>query len=145
MKLFVSYSHKDGAKVAELASLLSPFHDLWIDKQSIAPGRDWKEEIEKGIKRCNVFVFVASKSSCLSEECQWEVTKAIQYRKPIIPLILETCELEPALAKLQWIFIQEDMDEGVRLLLNELQPAPPYQWVALSLIEFLIILCLLLN
>lgn len=146
MRLFLSYAHADEDKLTELKliSTLSSFHRLWIDKQSIAPGQDWRQQIKQGIRRCNVFLFVASVNSCCSPECHWEVDFAKAHRKKIIPLILEDCHLRPDLARLQWIFLDTDFDEGMRSLLHELQPRPPYFWMGLSLIEAAVIVGLAL-
>lgn len=138
MRLFLSYAHDDEDRVRELVEAIAPFHRLWIDKQSIAPGRDWREEIKRGIRHCEAFLFVASTSSCCSAECHWEIDFAKKHRKKIIPLILEDCQLRPDLAQLQWIFLEE-IDDGVRSLLKELQPSPPYFWMALSLAELAVI------
>lgn len=139
MRLFLSYDHDDEDKVRELVEAIAPFHRLWIDKQAIAPGQDWRQQIKQGIRRCNVFLFVASVNSCCSPECHWEIDFALAHGKKIIPLILEDCHLRPDLAKLQWIFLDTDLDEGVRSLLKELQPCPPYFWMGLSLVEAAVI------
>jgi len=138
MRLFLSYAHDDEDRVRELVEAIAPFHRLWIDRQSIAPGRDWREEIKRGIRHSQAFLFVASRSSCWSDECYEEIDYALRCHKKIIPLILEECQLRPELAKLQWIFL-ENMEEGVRSLLKELQPSPPYFWMGLSLIEAAVI------
>lgn len=144
MRLFLSYAHDDAEKIEELVKAIAPFHRIWLDKLSIAPGHDWRSEIKRGIRRCDVFLFAASMNSCCSRECHWEVDYALKYGKRIIPLIFEDCHLRPDLAKLQWIFLEENLEEGLRSLLKELQPQPPYFWMGLSLVEAAVIVGLTL-
>lgn len=143
MRLFLSYAHDDADKIEELIQAIAPFHRIWLDKTSIAPGEDWRQEIKQGIRKCNVFLFAASMNSCCSRECHWEIDFALKHHKRIIPLILEDCHLRPELARLQWIFLEE-FEEGVRSLLKELQPSPPYFWMGLSLAELAVIVGLAL-
>lgn len=142
MRLFISYAHEDSEKVTELVEALSPFHQVWIDSANINPGSYWRHEIKRGIRHSQIFLFVASRPSCCSRECHWEIDLAIKYRKRIIPIILEDCHLRPDLARLQWILLEEDLEEGVRSLLSYLKPRPPYFWIALSLVEAVVIVVL---
>lgn len=144
MKLFISYSRQDKEEVAELVYALSPFHRVWIDWEDIKPGTEWQLEIEKGIRQCDVFLFVVSFASCSSQHCAWECDRAIARKKRIIPLILDDGYLRPELAQLQWIFMDE-FERGIRDLLEALQPSPPYPWMAIALFEALVIVALALS
>ncbi len=143
MKLFISYAHEDKETVKELVQALSPFHRIWIDTSSIDPGEDWEQAIQRGVLFCDVFLYIASKFSCASPECEKELLFAFKCRKRIIPLILEECQLHPGLAKLQWITLhneEDDLEQGVRSLLRQLQPRPPYFWMGLALVEGAVII-----
>lgn len=144
MKLFISYSRQDKEVVRALVEAIAPFHRVWIDWKDIKGGDDWRQEIEKSIRRCDVFLFVVSFASCSSQHCAWECEIAIAKNKRIIPLILDDGYLRPELAQLQWIFMDE-FEKGVRQLLEALQPSPPYPWMAIALVEALVIAVLALR
>jgi len=64
---FVSYSRVDADGFArELADRLragEPSYRLWMDRQEIAAGQDWDEEISEAIKTCVGVLFVLTPDS----------------------------------------------------------------------------------
>lgn len=89
MRLFVSYARVDKPLVTQIATLLTDGgHDVWFDHR-LLPGQEWKQVLLQQISRCEVFVYALSPESVASEWCQWEFAKAIEFQKPILPILLQ--------------------------------------------------------
>jgi len=88
---FVSYSRIDAADDAlwladRLAEEPSPFL-VWLDKRKLRPGEDWDEQIVEAIRVCRGLLLVMTKDSVRpNSTCKREWTRALQYKKPVIPL-----------------------------------------------------------
>lgn len=144
MDIFISYSHSDKPTALQLEAALSPFHSCWIDSVSIAAGRRWEEEIQRGIRNCEVFLFLVSEKSLSSPFCQEEVELALRLRKLVIPIMLGNYVLPEELARLQWVFLKEnDFDAGINQLLGELSRLHYFPWHLIAIAEAGIILLLI--
>jgi hypothetical protein len=93
-RLFLSYSGVDGVEFAlRLADVLEagpPSYKVWIDKRDLRPGRDWDEQIEEALRTCHWLLFVMTKDSVRADSvCKQEWSRALGYRKPVIPLLLD--------------------------------------------------------
>ena len=130
---FISYSQADGLDFSlNLADQLAagpPAVPMWMDKRNIRPGRDWDEQIAEAIRTCDSLLFVMTRDSVEEQSgCKQEWSRALKYKKPIVPILLHpdadiplrlgsrqyinfTGALEPALAKLrnhlQWLVSPE--------------------------------------
>jgi TIR domain len=88
---FVSYSRIDAADDAlwladALAEEPSPVL-VWLDKRELRPGEDWDEQIVEAIRACRGLLFVMTTDSVRSNSmCKREWTRALKYKKPVIPL-----------------------------------------------------------
>ncbi len=120
---FISYSPVDGLKFAlDLCDELTkgpPSHLVWLDKRELQPGDDWDEQIDQAIRDCESLLFVMTQDSVEPQSvCKQEWTRALKFKKPIIPLLLYkradmpfglgrrqyidfTGEFKPALAQLR--------------------------------------------
>ena len=92
-KHFISYSSADAEEFAlrlrdELEAGPPPI-PVWLDKRDIESGRDWDVEIDEALKVCRSFLFVMTRDSVEDESvCKREWTRALSYKKPIVPLKL---------------------------------------------------------
>jgi WD40 repeat protein len=87
-EIFVSYSRDDESFVRTfIENLRQKGVDPWFDKENIDNGREWWQEIKKGVENANAFVFVISPSSLTSRVCHWELAYARKLGKRIIPLV----------------------------------------------------------
>lgn len=90
---FISYSRADGAEFAlrlrdELEAGV-PSLPVWLDRRDIKPGRDWDTELNKAIQACPSFIFVMTRDSVEDTSgCKGEWTRALRYKKPIVPVKL---------------------------------------------------------
>ena len=89
---FISYSGVDAREFAfKLHDALEagpPHVPAWLDRRDITPGRDWDTEIEEAIRDCASLLFVMSEDSVEDRSvCKLEWTRALRYKKPIVPLL----------------------------------------------------------
>src|SRR5579885_582600 len=90
---FISYSSADGEEFAlRLRDELEagpPSIPVWLDKRDIEPGQDWDEEIAEALKTCSSILFVMTRDSVGKQSvCKREWTRALRYKKPIVPIKL---------------------------------------------------------
>ena len=101
LRLFYSYSHKDGRHREKMEQSLTLLRDQegilddWSDRQ-ILPGQRISRELQKKIEQTNIFVFLLSTHFLASRECRKEWLQAckIATERPavfLVPIILSTC------------------------------------------------------
>lgn len=118
--IFISYSHKDTAFVRQLSDWLTARgYEVWVDWEDIPKTVDWWREIQAGINAANIFIFVLSPRSAVSEVCYDEVQHATEQHKRIIPVLYETItdskvldELHPSIRSHNWLIFNHDAFEA---------------------------------
>ena len=112
-QIFISYSRKDIVFAQKLVEKLKGREiSVWIDWVGIPPSVEWWKEIEDGIEKSEVFIFLISPDSMISEPCKKEIAHCLKNGKRIIPLVVRApaVEIPDNLAKLNWIFMRESDD-----------------------------------
>ena len=93
--LFISYSHRDTAKVYPI---LDALHDkkyrIWYD-ESCENGNDFREELRRRIENCSAVILFVSKSSMSSPFCGMEIIVARENQKRLYPIYLEDANSVP--------------------------------------------------
>ena len=92
---FISYSNVDGKEFARTLadSLLKipPSIPVWLDERELQPSIDWDEQIVEALRECIGLLLLMTPDSVQSKsECKREWTRALRYKKPIIPLLFDT-------------------------------------------------------
>jgi tetratricopeptide (TPR) repeat protein len=90
---FISYSPADAEAFAfRLRDELEagpPSFPVWLDKRDIQPGQDWDKEIVEALRACPSLLFVMTLDSVEDRSvCKNEWTRALKYKKPIVPIKL---------------------------------------------------------
>ena len=124
---FISYSKSDGVDfVLKLADELTkgpPPLSVWLDERNLRAGFDWDDQIDKALKTSRSILFVVTLDSVdpLSVAKQ-EWTRALQYKKPIVPLRLHRDADPPfGLGNRQYIDFADDFVRGLAELRLHLQ------------------------
>ncbi|NEP61831.1 MAG: TIR domain-containing protein, partial [Symploca sp. SIO2G7] len=125
LDVFISYSRADsdlGRKLND--NLQMQGKTTWFDQESIASGTDFQQEINRGIKACDNFLFILSSRSVNSPYCADEVEYAASLNKRFVTVLhrqVNPADLHPELAKVQWIdFNQKDFNANFNELVRTL-------------------------
>ena len=131
--VFISYSRKDLQVARQLTEAFKGQDlDFWIDWEGIPPTVDWWREIESGIEKADVFLFLISPDSCKSKVCKQEIEHAIKNGKRLIPVVVREIkddEKPEGLSHLNWIFFREgdEFDPDFNKLMTAIKT--DYEWV----------------
>ena len=114
LSLFLSYGHKDSAKVELIKNGLAErgYKNLWMDVDKIAPGGVWRRDIIDGITGSDVFIAFLSEYSMRDPGvCRDEIQIAVGLKGGNIKtVLLEDQEkvLPPAtIAHTQWLDLSD--------------------------------------
>lgn len=92
--VFISYSTKEQSSADAMKILLEKQAiQTWMAPGDIPAGSRYAQVINKAVKECSCFILMLSESSQNSVWVAKEVERAINYRKPIIPVQLENLVL----------------------------------------------------
>ncbi len=99
LNLFVSYSHQDKDRCAELGKYLAQLQDAgliepWTDGQILA-GDNWDDEIRNNLRQADIILLLISIDFLLSEYIKEELAVARERHAKgeavIVPVVLRTC------------------------------------------------------
>lgn len=94
--LFVSYSHRDVAKVYPiLDALYDRKYRIWYD-ESCETGNDFREELRQRIEGSEAILLFVSESSMNSPFCGMEIIVARENNKRLYPIYLDDSSVPPA-------------------------------------------------
>ncbi|MEL6331917.1 MAG: TIR domain-containing protein [Cyanobacteria bacterium J06626_26] len=132
--VFISYSRADADFARQLNDELQVHgKTTWFDQESIVAGAaNFQEEIFNGIESADHFLFVISPNAIQSPYCAGEVDYAHSLNKRILTVLyrpVDTKELPPALASVQWIDFngkQKNFKTNLSTLLRALENDPAY-------------------
>lgn len=95
--IFISYSRHDTNVVNEIVAMLEQEgYSVWIDRDGIESGEDFKRVILKAIKESEVILFFSSEHSNASDWTAKEIGVAVKYRKHTIPIKLDDSNFNEA-------------------------------------------------
>lgn len=99
--LFISYKRGTSAVAPLMQRLREEHYRLWFDRDEIHLGdTDWQVRIDEGLRVCDGVILNITPAACESEPVQYEVRKALEFGKPIFPVMLEKTDYDDAIAKL---------------------------------------------
>ena len=149
--VFISYSRQESPFVdALLDALEDEGVRVWVDYQSLVPGRPWLDQLLEGVRQADVFLLVVSKASMASVHVELEYKQALEQKKRIILIIFEAVLLPPSLQACEWIDMRSSFRKRVKELLSQLdqplrQPAAPQSgFKAYPIVWLTVIMSLLL-
>ena len=97
LKAFITYSHKDEQKRKKLRTRLAVMERNGEikprdDTDIAAGGKASQEDILKEVANSDILLFLVSADSLASENCNKELTEAVNAERRVIPIILESCD-----------------------------------------------------
>lgn len=136
MQIFISYAREDYPTAKRLFDALRSMPDIepWLDKESLLPGVDWKEEILRAIDQSHFVILLLSNHSIEKDGfVQREVNEALErfHRVPpgrifLIPVRVTNCEPKHRkLRDLNWVDLFEDYEKGVQDIVRALTANKP--------------------
>lgn len=88
LTIFVSYSRRDLDFAEQLVTALEAFgYAVVIDRTGIHGAERWEARLGQMILESDTIVFVLTPASAASEVCHWEVDRALERRKRIVPVL----------------------------------------------------------
>lgn len=134
LRVFISYARSDCTAFADelLTGLEVAGFEPFLDRHDIAAGEDWEARLGGLIQSADTIVFVISPGAVKSERCAWEVEKATELSKRIIPVVavdVPEAETPEALKRLNYIFFSDghSYSKGLGGLKSALQT--DLQWI----------------
>lgn len=123
--VFVSYSRRDSDTADQLVrNLEAAGYKVWIDREGILGGDEWRSQIVNAIDDCTAFMILLTPNSVASRNVRKELDLAENRGKPIIPIVLRRVtvppEMEYQLVGLQMIDLTFNPDVGFTRLLRAL-------------------------
>ena len=93
-QVFISYKSEDFEQANWLRSMLETNGiSCWMAPASIPGGSNYAKEIPQAIENCRVFVLVLTQVCQRSVWVPKELDRALNARKPVMPFVLENCQL----------------------------------------------------
>jgi hypothetical protein len=117
LKVFISYARVDGAALAEdlVTGLELAGFEAYLDLLDIPAAVDWEAQLGSLIQRADAVIFIISSAAVKSERCAWEVDRAAELGKRLIPIELipinkqrvPEADVPERLRRLQYTFFRE--------------------------------------
>ena len=89
--IFISYAHADIKSCKNLINALQEYN-YWFDETHMSGGDKYSELLDFKIQKCAVFLCIITQKYRDSEWCNKEIHIANDYKKTILPLVLENDE-----------------------------------------------------
>ena len=114
--VFVCYAREDEAFVLELTKNLKDRGvPVWVDRLELQLGTNWNRAIDAAIYDCSKFVFVLSPAAVDSAEVEGEWLTALREKKPVFPVVYQSCRIPRQFAAYQHIDFTEKPDNEAAL------------------------------
>ena len=117
--IFISYGHNVSddvvRRVVDDINKQESF-DVFLDSDYLYKG-DWENKIDNAIQRCKYFVFMVSKKSVsLNGYCLNELTRAVELKKEIIPVMLDDSYVPLSIIRLQRLMLKNAIDASGKII-----------------------------
>ena len=133
-RTFISYSRVNKEFALKLAKeLRASKFAVWLDQLDIPAGARWDDELEKALHDCEIFLIILTPESIASQNVKDEIGFAIDYKKRILPVMLEECNIPLRLRRLQYVdFTKKKYKDGIESAKELLQGLISQKSLAIS-------------
>jgi hypothetical protein len=118
--VFISYRREDSAVVDELIAALTGYA-CWRDTERIDGGQLWREAIARALDAAYAMILVVSPKAEQSKEVYAEYFYADGHHVPVIPLLIDSCDLPFGLANVNARAWHKDKQLAVQHLRADLE------------------------
>lgn len=102
LNIFISHHHSDAVNLVTLKNYFINFgFECFLAPKDIEPGEIYLNVIEDHLRKCDVFLYIGSKSANESSFCQQEIGMAKGLKKPIISTMTRDCPPRGFIMQLQ--------------------------------------------
>lgn len=125
--VFLCHAGEDWLFTRSLAQALGKASiPVWCDRWSMRVGDSIPERVDRAIGHCKFMAVILSKSSVEKRWCHREVNAALSRRlddetMTILPVLLDDCQIPPALADTNYADFRESFQDGFRDLLRAIR------------------------
>lgn len=125
---FISHASKDCEVAQKICAMLEAREiECWIAPRDIIPGRDYGEEIIRGIEETSVTILILSENANESTFVKKEIERAISKAKPVLPVRIREVAPSPGLelfvSSAHWIDAwKSPIDGKIDQLANSIKP-----------------------
>ncbi len=125
MQIFICYARIDKQFAAQLVDDLSAYDVVvWMDVRSIPHGTNWDLEVQKGLDTSDLMLVLLTPASVASQNVADEWSYFIEKNKPIVPLLVEPCEVPFRLSRRQRVDFTPGYEAGFQQLLRAVGSPP---------------------
>ncbi|NET17624.1 MAG: toll/interleukin-1 receptor domain-containing protein, partial [Okeania sp. SIO1H6] len=129
-QVFLNFAEVDKNMMEQIRkNLIREGITVWSYNSDIQTGKNFQQEIKRGIARADNVVYLQSPEATKSEYCQQQLTYALSLNKRIIPLLISPTNATQIPAKinnLQFIDFTQSESQGIDKLIKELQQEAVY-------------------
>ena len=123
--VFISYARRDKQWAEWLGERLAKHgFRIWTDTTSVPAGESFFAELNKTIEKSDVVLALMSPDYFRSAWCQQETAAAAASKVPIIPVLVEPCEVQGFLRYYNWADLTSDPDSGLRAVIQAAEHLP---------------------
>lgn len=95
LRVFISYARRDAEVATNLVDALeADGFEVAIDTRDLPFGEAWQIELDYHIAQADAVVWLVSDASIASRWCQWELARVEEYRKRLVPVIVDGIDHE---------------------------------------------------
>jgi TIR domain len=120
-RAFIEYDQVDSEFALRLArDLQAAGAPIWIDQLEVVPGQNWLSATQEAVAEAPVMIVVLSPASVKSDSVRDLVQMSRSQGKPVIPVMLEDCEVPVELRNIVFADFRTDYARGLRSLVRAL-------------------------
>lgn len=126
--VFISYARQDKEWAKWLGERLHGHgFEISTDMTSVAPGQSWIKELDRAIANADVLLAVLSPNYFQSTWCQQETAAAVANGVPIVPVLVEPCEIQGFLRHYHLADLTANRDRGLRAVIQAAEELPAHR------------------
>ncbi len=127
-QVFICHDEEDGSARDKLVrGLQRKGITTWTNQTDIPSGREFQEEIARGIEGADNFVYLLSDNSVDCFWCKRELNHALKYHKRIIPLLIESLPVDTIPVEIKGLeFIDDTQGDNYDRLIKVLKEEANY-------------------